>query len=289
MVRTTIILAAALAGSAAAAGAQAPPPSTPAVSVETIPLDLSGPRPLASLTIGTAAPVRVIFDTGASGNVLDAEFATSLQLPNLGPARVGSPAGGTPVEGFQTRIAAGTLGNARLADVRAVAFPFPMEGVEGVFGPGTFAGRLVHVDLGRGEVRISDKSSASLPSGEAHPYSEGPRGLPGVGIEIAGRRYDGHIDTGSNRGLSLPLALAAELPLEAPPQPAGTARAGGGGRELQVYTARVRGTVQVGPVALENPQVAFIDGLPRINVGMEVLRSLVIVLDPAERRGWLLR
>ena len=164
MVPRMILVAAALAGTAAAAGT--PAPSTPAASVETIPLDLSGPRPLATLTIGEAAPVRVIFDTGASGNVLDADFATLAALAQSRAARVGSPAGGTPIEGFQTRIAAGTLGNARLADVRAVAFPFPMEGVEGVFGPGTFAGRLVHVDLGRGEVRISDKDSANLPAGE---------------------------------------------------------------------------------------------------------------------------
>jgi hypothetical protein len=289
MDRSIILAAAALSALVPTTGAQAQATSPPAAAVETIPLDLAGPRPLATLTIGEAAPVRVIFDTGASGNVLDAEFATSLHLPNLGPARVGSPAGGTPIEGFQTRIATGTLGNARLADVRAVAFPFPVEGVEGVFGPGTFAGRLVHVYLGRGEVRITDKNPASLPAGEAHPYSEGPRGLPGVSVEIAGRRFDGHIDTGSNRGLSLPLALAAELPLEAPPQPAGQARVGGSGQELQVYSARIRGTVQVGPVALENPEVAFIEGLPRINVGMAVLRSLTIVLDPAERRGWLLR
>ena len=72
-------------------------------------------------------PVRVIFDTGASGNVLDADFATPRQLPNHGPAQVGSPAGGPPMIGFRTRIAAGTLGNARLGDVRAVALPFAMQ------------------------------------------------------------------------------------------------------------------------------------------------------------------
>jgi hypothetical protein len=109
-----------------------------------------------------------------------------------------------------------------------------------------------------------------------------------MSVEVAGRRFEGHIDTGSNRGLTLPLALAAELPLEAPPRPAGQARVGGSGQELQVYSARIRGTVLVGPVALENPEVAFIEELPRINVGMAVLRSLTIVLDPAERRGWLL-
>ena len=50
MVRMTIILAAALAGIAAAAAARSPAASVPAASVESIPLDLSGPRPLATLT-----------------------------------------------------------------------------------------------------------------------------------------------------------------------------------------------------------------------------------------------
>ena len=48
-----------LAGAAAATALilQAPAP------VETIPLDLTGPRPIAMLTLGGGEPVRVIFDT----------------------------------------------------------------------------------------------------------------------------------------------------------------------------------------------------------------------------------
>jgi hypothetical protein len=89
----------AAAGAAAAAFLQAPAPG----AVETVPLDLSGPRPIAMLTIGAGEAVRVIFDTGASGNVLDADFARAAGLPDDGPAGVGTPAGGAPMLGFRTR------------------------------------------------------------------------------------------------------------------------------------------------------------------------------------------
>jgi predicted aspartyl protease len=238
------------------------------------------------LTIGDAEPVPVVFDTGASGNVLDAGLATSLGLPNLGPVSVGSPAGGAPVEGFQTRIPQLWLGGMELRDVSAVALPVPMG--RGVFGPNMFSGSLVSIDLGRGEIRISEKTASLIPPGEAYAYSDGPLPLPAAVVEIAGRRFDAHIDTGSNGDLSFPAEMASELPLDGPLQVVGRARLADGA-ERELMGARIQGSVRVGPVTLENPRVLFLDGLPRVNVGMGILRNLTVVLDPAERRGWILQ
>ena len=120
------------------------------------------------LTVGTQAPVRVIFDTGASGNVLDIEYARQIGLPDQGAAAVRAPAG-APMQGFRTSIAEGRLGNVadrRSARGRAARrrrcsiFAF-----RGVFGPGTFSGRLVHLDLARGEIRVTEKTPGDDPGG----------------------------------------------------------------------------------------------------------------------------
>lgn len=280
-----IAAAALTVGCAVAAAAQAAP------AVDTVTLDLSGPRPIAMLAVGGAEPVPVIFDTGASGNVIDSGFARSVGLPEQGPARVGTPAGGPPLEGFRTTIAEATLGGATIRDVRAVALPMPAMqslAVKGVFGPGSFAGRLVHLDLGLGEIRITDKDPAHIPPGEAYPYSDsGPRSLPGIPVEIGGVRFDGHIDTGNPGLLAFPTALADQLPLDGERVPGPPARLADG-VPRETFVARLRGTVRVGPLSFDNPEVRFIEGLQRVNVGMTALHGVTVVLDPAERRSWLI-
>jgi hypothetical protein len=262
-----------------------------AAGIETIRLDLSGPRPVAMLAIGDGAAVPVIFDTGASGNVLDVEYARASGLENLGEALVRTPAG-APMQGFRTRLPRARLGGVAIDGVRAVALPMPALShlrVRGVFGAGTFAGRLVHLDLARGELRITPKDSAHIPAGTAHPYSgeAGHPGLPGVPVEIGGRTFAGHIDTGQPGTLMFPTEMAADLPLDGPLRPAERSARFADGVARSLYDARIRGTVRIGPLVFENPEVKFMDGLRRVNVGVQALRGVTVVLDPAERRSWL--
>lgn len=278
----------------AALAAPAQTHSSAATAVETIPLDMSGPRPIAQLEIGSGAPVPVIFDTGASGNVMDMDYARSIGLPDDGPAAVHTPTG-TPMQGFRTRIAQGRLGNAALNDVRAVALPMPATralSVQGVFGPGTFSGRLVHLDLARGEIRVTARTPDLIPAGPASPYTGGDGrrpGLPGISVEIAGRTFDAHIDTGHPGVLMMPLAMARQVPLDGELRQAARPARFADGVPRPLFEGRIRGIVRIGPLTLENPEVRFMDGLQHVNVGVQALRGLTVVIDPAERRSWLVR
>jgi hypothetical protein len=281
-----IALAACLGAAVAAAQAPADP--------DVVPLDLSGPRPIAMLSVGAGPPARVIFDTGASGNVIDIEYARAAGLPDEGPAAVHAPAG-QPMQGFRTVIAEGRLGNASIAGARAVALETPtlrhLE-VRGVFGPSTFSGRLVHLDLARGEIRITDKNPGSIPAGPSSPYSGGLGqlpGLPGIAVDIAGTSFDAHIDTGHPGLLMMPLSMASRVPLDGELRQAARPARFADGVPRNLFEGRIRGTVRVGPLTFENPEVRFMDGLNRVNVGMTALRGMTLVLDPAERRSWLVR
>ena len=178
----------------------------------------------------------------------------------------------------------------RSAGVRAVALPMPVMqrlNVKGVFGPGTFSGRLVFLDLARGEIRVTSKTAETIPAGPSHPYSGmGMRSLPGVAVEVGGRHLDGHIDTGQPGMLMMPMAMSGEIPLDGALADGPPARlADGVPRAVKI--GRIRGTVRVGTLILENPEVRFMEGLDRVNVGMLALRGATIVFDPAERRTWL--
>jgi hypothetical protein len=56
-----------------------------------IPLDISSQRPVVELQINGEGPYLFIFDTGSSGNVIDKELASKLDLKIIGENRVGTP------------------------------------------------------------------------------------------------------------------------------------------------------------------------------------------------------
>lgn len=248
----------------------------------TLPLDLSGPRPTVSVTLPGQEPETWVFDTGAAGSIIAIDRAQALQLPNNGVARVGSPIGGTQVEGFITTISGARIGEAPLPNFTAVAMPLPHGmGHLGVLSPNVFRGRLLVFDFGRSQVRITDRAQA--PASAPTPYSGG-HPLPAMTVTIAGASHEAHLDTGAPHLVSFPYALAESLPLAAPPQQVGVARFVDGERPR--YTARIQGPVNIGPLTVENPEVSLIDGLPFVNVGTMALRQMVVTLDPERRVSW---
>lgn len=244
-----------------------------------LPLDLSGPRPAVRVTVGDAEELWV-FDTGAMGGVVEIERARAWALPNLGPARVGSPVGGDPVEGFRTRIATARAGDVALPEFTAVAMPFPSSVGAGVLSPSMFSGRLVTLDLARAELRVTDRTE---PPADATPYT-GRHPLPAIPVSIGADTHLAHMDTGSPGAVTFPYAMAEALPLAAPPVQVGMARFVDGERAR--YEAQIVGEVRVGPVTLANPQINLIEGLPFVNVGAQVLRRMTITLDPERRLAW---
>lgn len=273
---------------AIAAAVLATSATTWAADAPVILLDVTGPRPTAQLTVGTHPPVTVIFDTGAGGTVLLPEFAAKLSLPNDGPVKVGSPAGGVPRQGYLTTIASARLGDAPITNARAVVVDLglPLEGISGVMSPNVFAGALVRFELKRSRVVVAPKTPATVPAAESLPYGAGGHPLPSVTIDIAGIKLEAHIDTGNGRGLALPFELTKQLKLKTPLMPVKDVRMASSTHKA--YTAEISGTVRIGPLSLTDPLATFVEGVPNANVGFSVLKDLTIVLDPAERRSWLL-
>jgi len=246
-----------------------------------LPLDMSGPRPAIRVQIADGPEELWVFDTGAGGGVIDIERARALGLPELRPARVGSPAGGTPVEGFMTTIGGARVGDIMLPEFSAVAMPFPGHVGAGVLSPNMFAGRLVTLDIANATVRVHDREGEA-PT-DATPY-DGARPLPSIPVSVAGQAFSAHLDTGAPGTLIFPYALANSLPLAAPPEQTGVARLIDG--ERLRYAAVLTAPVQVGPLAIENPQIDLVDGLPNVNVGAQVLRRMVVTLDPERHLSW---
>jgi hypothetical protein len=258
-----------------------------------IPLDLTGPRPTAQLTIGDSAPVTAIFDSGAAASVLRRTYAEQMALPNQGAAQARGSASGPSVQGFRTTIENARLGDAAFGPVLAVAFDIqlPLPGVDAIISPEVFSGRFIQFDFANGVARVLPISGANTPTSASEPYiGENAHGsigrTPGVSVHLPnGDVVAATLDTGSRGGITLPHALAATLPLReglTADEPVRLV-----GVEHVAYRARLDGVVHIGELSLTDPEVRFAVGLDRAIVGMRVLRNSVVTLDPAGHRAWV--
>lgn len=253
-----------------------------------VPLDLSGERPTAQLTISGITRT-VIVDTGAGATVIFPEFADAAGLPRLQPLLASAP-GQPPVQGFLSELSDATLGSAPVAHATAaiVDLNLPLEGISGVASPNMFSGSLVRLDFGRAEMHVLPRDEAHVPPVEKFDYYGTGHGrrIPAIPVQIGDETYEAILDTGNGRGLIFPLSDAEELTIDGELVPTKPLRMAGD-HQLSAFVGKVRGTIKVGPLIFENPELTFVDGVEEVNVGMAFLRQLVITLDPEEGELWI--
>ncbi len=248
---------------------------------EIVPLYVSTSRPIAMLTIGDSAPMPVVFDTGTTENILDAGLARRIGLKVVGHFNLVDDASKKSV-----RVPTAAAPDARLSgvplDIKVVRLPHARSGDEvGIFGPYSFGNRYVVVEAGLNRLRIIAKDSGYVPPGPGHAYEED---IPAAEIRIAGKSYDAVLDTGHDAALSLPADSLKSHPLKAPASVVG--KAVSALAEQDVLGGELVGSVEIGPYSVKEPAVAFVDTV--INVGFPLIRHLTIVLDPANKRSWVL-
>jgi hypothetical protein len=243
-------------------------------------------RVLTTLKVAGSDPVPVVFDTGTSDNILDRKLAAKLGLPNLGSSTAIDGSLGKPIAGFLTEVKGASLGGLSIADGPANAVDYDLPDEKGVFGPNSFLGKLVQMDLGSGSILVMPKTEATLPPGAGIPYiGKGDDALPAVIIDFGALQIAAELDTGNNAALLFPLSFTNQLSLEDTPKKVGEAGSVAGRQPL--YRARLKGVLKIGPLTLDRPVIMFIAG-GQPNVGLPIARQLVVVFDPSARRSWLI-
>lgn len=162
----------------------------------------------------------------------------------------------------------------------------PLEGISGVMSPNLFRGSLVRFELKAARIVVVPKAAAAIPAGAATAY-HGDHPLPSIEVDIAGVKMNAHLDAGSGRGLSLPLEMVQRFKLKGPLVAGKPVKMAGGERDA--FDARIDGVVVIGPLRLIDPEVTFIARFTYANVGFSLLKELTVVLDPAEKRCWVMK
>jgi hypothetical protein len=278
--RTQLLLAILL--SAALGSAQGAPVASTRIDVPpggtTVPmLDLGG-RPMVEVRINGKGPYAVLVDTGANVTVIDETLVKELGLDSRSSGAFQADElrlGDLVVHRFQAHAMPGGLPSLDGATP-----------LRGILSAAAFPGNLVSLDYPHRRVIIKP---GSLPASDDQQVFEYPADdeLPVIPITIAGHVYRIHLDSGSPSGVTLPTKYASELPLVAPPVEIAHARTQAG--TFPVSLATLNGTIAIGAYLLELKEVKFSDlrpgSAPGIgNIGGEVLRGFIVLLDAKNRR-----
>jgi|GEM_PF-567989 len=253
------------------------------VKREIIPLYMSERRMMVMLRLGDSLPLPVVFDTGTNGNLVDLKVADRLHLPNTGPSPSVDGDTGKPVPGYDTFLKNASISGIAIQDARATAFAYEIPDEAGVVGPNSFPNKLVRMEGARSRLVLLPKTTDTIPHCEAFPYEADA--LPSAILEIGDLKITAMLDSGNDSSIILPMEYIKKLPLVAVPVPIGYAVSAAG--KQPILSAHLKGTVKIGDVTLDGPEIIFMAG-GKPNVGLPILRKLTVVMDPTEGRDWVL-
>jgi len=152
-------------------------------------------------------PVRIqgeavwaIFDTGSDGTAIDTQLAARVGLPVKGEQKGSTVAG--EVEMPKAGPAEIAIGARKLPAEEVMLLPLAsqMPGLQAILGFDVLRDVPFIVDYGRRCIHLD-----TLPSGRGFPFVVDGDIRPTTWLETLGDRFEAHLDTGSSRGVSLPL------------------------------------------------------------------------------------
>ena len=274
--RVLTALACALAAAAPAAAQDTGPSASGGCAV--VPL-LPAAIPVVEVSIGGKGPYRFAIDTGAQGHGrISTELAAELGLPKVG--EIGTPAAdGTvatrPVFGAPT-ISVGAVSFKNL-DLVALSSVRGADGDwDGILGNELI--RLLPLTLEYGAARARFGGAELF---EGLPISF-DRGIPVLPLEIAGKRFEVHFDSGSGAGaLFLDEAAARALPLSGEPVEHGRAQTGSG--DFAVMEAPLAASVTAGTTPLSVQAVGWPSPRPGGNLGSRGMAGLSVTFDASSQ------
>jgi predicted aspartyl protease len=267
-----------------AAGCASSPPlrvTLPRVGVD-VPFEMWADVPTVQVMVNGRGPYRFVVDTGATPPVgVSTALARELGLPTSG-GRTALRAGNDQfVRLARTRIKSLEVGGALFEDVPAVVGDVNVPGYAGLLGMRLFEGSVLTLQFPRRRLLVRP---GRLDPGDADTFAArfvGDRPTVPLTPPLRGRPRTLHalIDTGSNGGVALPVALRRDLLID--PAFSATERATTLGGEMSLQVLLLRGPLRLHGYEVDSPLVSL--GPGSAVVGTSLLRDFDVSIDLASR------
>lgn len=233
-------------------------------------------------------PYRFLLDTGAmGGGRVDVSLAKKLGLKQTGEVQGSDGSGRAGPTMPEYELSSLRLGSIEYKGVRVISRDYNQHGaavrghIDGVLGMGLFDDLLLTINYPKSEIRLTKGKLPKPNQKDILGLIEGAF-VPTITINLAGRNYDAHIDTGAMGGISIPGAIADGLNFIGEPKDVGEARTVSGPFKIQAAT--LSGNVQIGDQVIKNPEITIAGPMRDINLGGQFLQEYTITLDLKNKR-----
>jgi len=245
----------------------------------TIPFETQNNRPIILVSVNGSKPLPFIFDTGAAIMVISDSIFQMLNLQDMGEVNVGSPNAQNTIEAVLTSIDSISIGEYQTKELSSISFSLskilPDLNVAGIIGLNAFSNYLLSLDYSKGELNIS---KGNLKTDDPNTIKVRLQPILGFEVEINNKKYEAHLDTGSQYFINLPYEWKNNLVFYDEPVKSDTGRTVSG--EFYIYKAKLKGTIHIGNISITDPEVNLVTGgFNIINFGSQFLRDYEITID----------
>ena len=227
------------------------------------------------------------FDTGSSiGACIDNVAAKELGLPVVGTTmnRGGT---GRAVKRNLVRLNTIEIAGLKFNGGRALSHDYSWlskkggNPVNGILGFQLFRDWILTIDYPNKVMRLS-KNANDGEKGNVVSYSQ-RQNRPYISVEVGEEKFSALIDTGATSGIVLPGRLREEMEFETEPVVIGRMRSvnGLGGR---VWRGKIKGSIKVANMQVDQPVVSFFEGRDRTVIGSEFLKDYSVTFDQKKRK-----
>ncbi len=245
-------------------------------------LETKRQAPLIELEIG-GAKYKFMLDTGAVGGRISNAIVKKLHLDPIGIIQTGDPSGKNTQQASVYRIPQIKAGGATLYGVEMFASDGLIAGeADGVIGYAVFQSLLLTLDYPKREVTLTPGGMTADQAKTAIKYTRDDHGLIQLPVQIGDVKVSGHVDSGSDGGLSVPTKYKAQLHLDGEPKLVGHAKTLF--NSFDIYLAKVKDPILVGGMKMPIDQVELQDLLPFANIGGRLLKKFKVTIDQKDKR-----
>ena len=232
-------------------------------------------------------PYHVTFDTGSSiVACVDNTVVKELSLPVVGTT-MNSGGTGRAVERDLVKLDTIEIAGLKFNGGRALTHdyswisPKGSEPVKGILGFQLFRNWILTIDYPNKVMRLS-KESDDGEKGNVVTYTH-RQNRPYINVEVGKEEFSALIDTGATSGIVLPGRLREDMEFETEPVVIGRMRSvnGLGGR---VWRGKIKGSIKVANMQVDQPVVSFFEGRDRTVIGSEFLKDYAVTFDQKKRK-----
>jgi len=243
-----------------------------------VPIDLSLNRPVIEIFINQSGPYQFIFDTGASGHVIDQDLASRLDLKETGKVEIGAPGSDQKLSAFQVLVSEMKVSDQSFTAISMVAMPLrKMIPVDGIISFKAFSDFIININYLDKKIILTEGKLSKGHENVIDLMTDCE--ILTVQIKTDACTWKAHLDTGAPFSFSFPYALKDLLKFKEPPIPLDAQSQTIGGTH-QIWKAELDDNIKLADIIFDSPDIILSDNNNEdVNIGYPILKNLIMTID----------